>query len=111
MAAGKFDTDQAAFLARAAVQKHTVTYGEFVKGFGYANQGCGEVLTQMGERLRHRDLPLLPVLVVNQKTKLPSSDASFYDRLGIGDEDAMRKEQDACFDYDLTKAPFWKGLA
>ncbi|WP_371054543.1 hypothetical protein [Rhodosalinus sp. K401] len=60
----------------------------------------------MGERLRHEKLPLLPVLVVNKETGVPSEDADFYRRLGL-DRDGIELEQQNCFEHDWTNAPFW----
>jgi hypothetical protein len=102
----QFDRHKADFLAKAASQAQTVTYAEFAARFGLANQGCGKVLTEMGERLRAEKLPLLPVLVVNKKTGLPSGDAEFYKRLGL-DQDGVREEQQKCFAHDWTTASFW----
>jgi len=105
---GRFDPAEAAYLSRKASEGELVTYGEFARRFGGIAQGQGSKLTQMGERLRAHNLPLLPVLVVNAESNLPSKDASFYKRLGFEDEDALQVEQQKCFDHDWTNAPFWK---
>lgn len=107
MAGSRFNREEAAFLARAALRRETVSYGTFAAAFGYANQGCGPVLTQMGQRLKAGGLPLLPVLVVSKETGLPSADARFYRSLGLSDTD-IANEQERCFSFDWTKAPFWE---
>ena len=104
---GRFNAEEAFFLASAARRGDLVTYGEFAGVFGGIPQGQGGKLTEMGERLRAHKLPLLPVLVVNANTRLPSSDAVFYARLRLEEAD-LRDEQQRCFDYDWTHAPFWK---
>lgn len=107
MRGARFDTREAAYLSRAAARRQLVTYGEFAHEFGGIAHGQGPNLTAMGDRLKKEGLPLLPVLVVNKETKLPSPDASFYARLGLGGEAALRKEQQRCFDFDWTTQPFW----
>lgn len=84
-----------------------MTYGEFAEVFGYANQGCGNVLSNMGMRLKEHSLPLLPVLVVSKGSDLPSADAGFYEALGLDNEAALRAEQHRCFEHDWSKEPFW----
>lgn len=108
MVGPRFNTQQANFLARAAREGRKVTYGEFAGRFGLANQGCGLVLTEMGERLKLFGLPLLPVIVVNKETGLPSKDATFYARLGLANDDDIMTAQQDCFDYDWSKATFWR---
>lgn len=107
MAGERFKPDEANFLAHAAADRRLVTYGEMSKRFGRANQGWGGPLTQMGQRLKAHGLPLLPVLVVTQGTTEPSPDAAFYKALGLGPEE-IAAEQRRCFDYDWSKAAFWK---
>lgn len=103
----RFNTEEAAFLAEAASKGQLVSYGHFAKKFGGIPQGQGHKLTAMGVRLRQEGLPLLPVLVVNQDTGIPSADAKFYKVVGMEEED-LKAEQSRCFAYDWTKEPFWK---
>ena len=105
--ATRFNNAEAAFLARAAQVRETVTYGEFAERFGGIAQGQGGKLTEMGLRLKDVLLPLLPVLVVNKVTKLPSGDAKFYATLGMNEED-VKMEQERCFAHDWTRESFWE---
>tara|TARA_R100000322_G_scaffold75912_5_gene47549 strand:+ start:13642 stop:13974 length:333 start_codon:yes stop_codon:yes gene_type:complete len=106
LASPRFSPEQAAFLAIAATEQRLVTYGEFADRFGGIAQGWGAKLTEMGEWLKDQGLPLLPVLVVNKQTRLPSADANFYRRLGL-DEEGLKREQQACFNFDWSTQPFW----
>ena len=107
MKASVFRVDQANFIARAAMDRRRVTYGEFAKEFGLANQGCGEPLSHMGMRLKKNSLTGPPVIVVSRLTDLPSAGADFYKRVGL-DKDDLAIEQERCFNHDWTAEPFWK---
>ncbi len=96
-----FDPAVARFLAEVAASGNTVTYGQLSEKFGRSPRGWGNVLGGIAIRCHDAGLPLLPVIVVNAATRLPSVDAVLYADLGVS-LDAMREEQSRCLAFDWS---------
>ncbi|WP_428926874.1 hypothetical protein [Marinibacterium sp. SX1] len=103
-----FNAEMARFLAERALAGKTVTYGEFARQFGLANQGCGPVLTGIAQWLHAHGQPLLSIIVVNKSTGLPSIDARVYEQMGISSEADAMAEIRRCHDYDWSAAAFMR---
>ena len=98
--ADRYRLDVALYVADAAAVRRKVTYGELSAKFGGVLNGWGPVLTAIATRLHRRGCPLLPVLVVSVDTGMPSVTASIYRQFGLLGEEAIRREQQKCFDFD-----------
>lgn len=105
----RYDPAMAAFLARVAAARETVSYSDFAAVFGLANQGCGPVLNDIARRLYRHRLPLLPVLVVRKGDKRPSPGAGLYAELGIRTDEDMDAEIKKCHDHNWSDELFMKG--
>jgi hypothetical protein len=81
-----------------------VTYGELCAKFGGASNDWGPILTVIADRLRKRGHPLLPVLVVAAETGQPSG--TICRHLALVGEEAIKLEQQRCFDFDWPSAFF-----
>jgi alkylated DNA nucleotide flippase Atl1 len=99
-----FRLDVAKFISAAAREGKTVTYGQIAEKFGGTPRGWGDVLGGIAIRCHENSLPVLPVLVVNASTKMPSVDAVLYEDLGLADADAIRSEQQRCIAFDWTRS-------
>ena len=98
--------DVAAFIAKAAVSRKTLTYGELSEEFGVANQGCGKILSSIACRCRKHGLPILSVLVVSKDSGLPSMDAKIYPSMGFQSPQDLEEEQKRCFEFNWSDTPF-----
>ena len=96
----RFRLDIALYIADAARVHRKVTYGELSARFGGIPNGWGPVLSAIATRLHKRGCPLLPVLVVSVDTGLPSVSAAIYRQFGLSSDEALRREQQRCFDFD-----------
>jgi|UPI00055D681B hypothetical protein len=92
------------YLARAAMERRLVTYGELATEFGGTALGWGRPLTDITARLHKHGLPLLPCIVVTKGADLPSLDADIYDRLGLSTDEQIRREQQRCFEYNWSES-------
>lgn len=95
----------ARFLAKKATSGFVVTYGELTQQFGGTDRGWGDTLGGIALRCREAEVPLLSVIVVSKATGMPSVDAVLYEDLGLSDPNAIRSEQQRCFDYDWVASP------
>jgi hypothetical protein len=100
----RFRLDVALYIADAASVGRKVTYGELCAKFGGASNDWGPILTVIADRLRKRGHPLLPVLVVAVETGQPSGTISRH--LALVGEEAIKLEQQRCFDFDWPSAFF-----
>lgn len=98
-----FRLDVARFIAGAASRGETVTYGEIAREFGGTARGWGDVLGGIAIRCYENKLPLLPVLVVNSSSLMPSVDAVLYTDLGLVGAEAIESEQERCKSFDWSK--------
>ena len=102
----RFRLDISIYLAGKALAKELVTYGELSKKFGGTARGYGDILGGIAIRCYENELPILPVIVVNAKTRLPSVDALLYEDLGIVGEKRVVDEQSRAFAFDWAQTPF-----
>lgn len=100
-----FRLDVARFLTSIAVEGRTATYGELSENFSVATRGWGNILGGIVIRCHEANLPLLPVIVVNAASKMPSEDALIYRRLGLTSPELIAEEQARCFQFDWSKTP------
>lgn len=84
----------------------TVSYAKIAKECGGIARGQGQRLNALTQTCHDRALPLLPILVVNQSTRLPSVNAEIYQRLGLTSRAAILAEQQRCFAHDWTDVTF-----
>ena len=94
----------ALYLADAASVARKVTSGELCAKFGGVSDDWGPILIVMADRLRKRGHPLLPVLVVAVETGQPHE--TICRQLTLVDGEAIRLEQQRCFDFDWPSAFF-----
>ena len=96
----RFRLDVALYIADAARVGRKVTYGELTARFGESTEGWGAILAAIASGLHKRGCPLLPVLVVAVDTGLPSMNAAIYRQFGLSSEEAIRREQQKCHEFD-----------
>ena len=96
----RFWLDVALYLGDAARVSRKVSDGELTARFGNPPEGWGAILAAMASGLRKRGAPLLPVLVVAVDTGLPPMNAAICRWFGLSGEDAIRTEQQRCFEFD-----------
>ena len=104
-----FRLDVAKFIAQKALVKQLLTYSELSEVFGGTPRGYGDILGGIAIRCHENKFPILPVIVVNKITKLPSVDALLYDDLGISDEKQLKLEQDRALAFDWAQTPLGAG--
>ena len=97
--------DVALYLADAASVGRKVTYGELCAKFGGASNDWGPILALIAGRLRKRGHPLLPVLVVAD-TGQPFVSETSCRLWGLVGNEAIRLEQQRCFDFDWPSVFF-----
>lgn len=95
-----FRADVARYLARFATARKTITYGELSERFGGSPRGWGDRLGGIAIWCHEAGVPLLPVIVVNAKTRLPSPGAVLYEDLGMRTVEQLVAEQQRCFDFN-----------
>jgi hypothetical protein len=100
----RFRLDVALYIADAARVGRRVSYGELIARFGETTEAWGAILVAIASGLRKRGCPLLPVLVVAVDTGLPPLNAAIYRQFGLSSEEAIRREQQRCFEFD------WQGV-
>ena len=96
----------ARMLMAAAGREQTLTYAEFARECGGIARGQGARLCALTEACNKMRVPLLPVLVVNKATRLPSVGAEIYQRVGLTTRGAILAEQRRCFAHDWTDVTF-----
>ncbi|MEO3389381.1 hypothetical protein [Mesorhizobium sp. CAU 1741] len=101
----KYDHDVARYLAETATRKCLISYGELGDAFGRSARGWGDVLGGIALRCHEHGLPLLPVIVVEKKSRLPSTGALLYKDLGMIDDSAVATMQQRCFEHDWSRTP------
>jgi hypothetical protein len=102
----RFRLDVALYLADAASVGRKVTYGELCAKFGGVLDDWGPILAVIAGRLRKRGHPLLPVLVVAVETGQPIIDETNCRLWGLVGKEAIRLEQQRCFDFDWPSVFF-----
>ncbi|MBD1549050.1 hypothetical protein [Roseibium aggregatum] len=98
----KYREEVARHLAECARRQEVITYGELADRFGGIARAWGDALGGIAIRCHEKGWPLLPVVVVNKKTRMPSVAAVLYKDLGLQSESDIRAEQAKCFAKDWT---------
>lgn len=101
-----YNGEIAAFIAQHAPKAGLLTYGDLAKRFGGIARSYGNRLGGITIFCKDHGLPLLPVVVVNKKTKRPSAGALLYRDLGIEDDAEIQNEQRKVRAYDWTDVAF-----
>ena len=101
----RYRHDLARHLAKVASNRKLITYGDLAGIFGGTARGWGDVLSGIAIRCHEAKLPLLPVIVVNAESRLPSIDALIYRDFGLNNDDAVIAEQQRCFALDWQSTP------
>lgn len=99
----RYHRDVALHLSQLASRRAVITYAELSELFGRGPRNWGQPLCGITIRCHDNGLPLLPVIVVNKSTGLPSRDAVLYEHLGLDTID-LQAEQIRCFDFDWVTA-------
>ncbi len=97
--------DVAQHLAGIASERRTVTYGDLQSRFGIIARAWGAILDEITKRCAASGVPLLPVLVVDKKTALPSAAARSYEQYGLRTPEDFLAEQQRCFDFNWRATP------
>src|SRR5437879_5647872 len=92
-----YGRDVAEHLALLASGGTLITYGELAERFGGVARGWGSALGGIAIWCFEAKLPLLPVIVVNSGSGMPSLDAVLYENLGLKSEEDIRAEQKRVF--------------
>ncbi len=101
-----YNGEIAAFIAENARKTGLLTYGDLARRFGGIARGYGNRLGGITIFCRDHNLPLLPVVVVNKKTKRPSAGALLYRDFGLEDDAAIDNEQRKVKTFDWTRVAF-----
>lgn len=101
-----FRFDVACHLAKVAMERRKMTYGELAEKFGGVARGWGDALGGIALRCKDNGLPLLAVLVVSSETEMPSLDADIYSHLGLNTPADIVAEQQKCFDFNWASTLF-----
>ncbi|MEL6477085.1 MAG: hypothetical protein AAFR17_07135 [Pseudomonadota bacterium] len=85
------------FLVDIARSQRLITYADLARECGGAARRQTPRLRVLAERCHALGVPLLPVLVVNAMTRLPTLQAEIYRRRGLISRTAILAEQERCF--------------